>query len=149
MMIVTHSRSTVIIVIRYTYFTQLTERLMKQLTKRYSVDEGQRKRAHVGACTLSVRRTALYFHCKVIIAPGPHKRKCKEKRAGAFTLTLFMPLYFGRISPRHAWLQSRSPEARADHDGEEHPRRWVPLILRSGHRRFLSPHTLSGLWLSP
>lgn len=52
MMIVTHSRSTVIIVIRNTYFTQLTNWLAKQLTKWEPIDERQRKRAHVGACTL-------------------------------------------------------------------------------------------------
>lgn len=36
-----------------------------------------------------------------------------QKRAGAFTLALFMPLYFGRVSPRYAC----AAEAWADHDG--------------------------------
>lgn len=36
-----------------------------------------------------------------------------QKRAGAFTLALFMPLYFGRVSPRYAC----AAEARAGHDG--------------------------------
>lgn len=125
MMIVTHSRSTVIIVICNTCLTQLTNWLTKQLTKWEPVDEGQRKRAHVGACTLSARRTALYFsRSKVIIAPDLHKRKGKEKELllshqffrprerSTEGLTLPQPLYFGRVSPRYAC----EAEARADHD---------------------------------
>lgn len=113
MMIVTHSRSTVIIVIRNTCFTQLTKKLTKQLTKWEPIDEGQRKRAHVGACTLPHGEPHYTFRSKVIIAPDLHKRKGKGKRAFAFALALFMPLYFGRVPPRYAC----AAEARADHDG--------------------------------
>ena len=59
MMIVTHSRSTVIIVIHNTYFTQLTNWLTKQLTKWEPIDEGQRKRAFAFALALS--SMAVYF----------------------------------------------------------------------------------------
>ena len=105
MMIVTHSRSTVIIVIRYMYFTQLTNWLTKQLTKWEPIDERQRKRAHVGACTLPHGEPHYTFRSKVIIAPDLHKRKGKGKRAFAFTLALpSMAVYLGS-SAHSAFIQ--------------------------------------------
>ena len=77
MMIVTHSRSTVIIVIRNTYFTQLTNCLTKQLTKWEPVDEGQRKRAFAFALAL--------FLCPCTSGacpPGTHARQ----RRGRITM---------------------------------------------------------------
>jgi hypothetical protein len=48
-----------------------------------------------------------YGHHRIYTTSGT------QKRAGAFTLALFMPLYFGRVSPRYAC----AAEAWADHDG--------------------------------
>lgn len=80
MMIVTHSRSTIIIVIRYMYFTQLTNWLTKQLTKWEPIDEEQKEKEHTLARVLfrTANRTIL-LPVKVIIAPDLHKRKGKEK----------------------------------------------------------------------
>lgn len=61
-----------------------------------------------------------YTLTMMIVTPtmgyGHHRiytTRSTQKRAGAFTQTLFMPLYFGHVSPRYAC----AAEAWADHDG--------------------------------